>query len=319
MSPELEAVVMRCLQKAPNQRFASVDELKRALQTAVLVGSGASGTTNAQQEPLNQNTYQQLQETSEQTNNIINLIKPKVAEKSDFNPTIPTIKPQEPEKQKKVRRLLLKTTVFAAAIVSMSLAYYYLQGQTDQSEKAALETIQLLKEGRNYEECVNKAKAVPQTSPFYADAQNLLNECQSLIRDEQWLTQAKELAEKNNFKDAISEASKIQPNSSFFQSARQLINQWSIIETTQKRIVPNNPPPQPIRSQVPYQPKPQAPYQPKQLVPYQPKPQAPYQSKQLVPYQPKPQPYQPRQLVPYQPKPQPYQPRQSGGWRHKTL
>ncbi|MDF5714584.1 MAG: protein kinase, partial [Rhizonema sp. NSF051] len=35
LPPELEAVVMRCLQKAPSQRFASVDELKQALQAAV--------------------------------------------------------------------------------------------------------------------------------------------------------------------------------------------------------------------------------------------------------------------------------------------
>jgi len=34
LSLELEAVVMRCLQKAPNERFASVDELNRALQSA---------------------------------------------------------------------------------------------------------------------------------------------------------------------------------------------------------------------------------------------------------------------------------------------
>ena len=37
LQPELEAVVLRCLQKAPNERFASVDELKRALQAAVAV------------------------------------------------------------------------------------------------------------------------------------------------------------------------------------------------------------------------------------------------------------------------------------------
>ncbi len=41
LSLELEAVVMRCLQKVPDERFASVDELKRALQAAVAVGGGA--------------------------------------------------------------------------------------------------------------------------------------------------------------------------------------------------------------------------------------------------------------------------------------
>ncbi len=42
LSPELEAVVMRCLQKAANHRFASVDELYQALQAADR--SGMSGT-----------------------------------------------------------------------------------------------------------------------------------------------------------------------------------------------------------------------------------------------------------------------------------
>lgn len=34
LSPELEAVVMQCLEKAPRERFGSVDELKKALQAA---------------------------------------------------------------------------------------------------------------------------------------------------------------------------------------------------------------------------------------------------------------------------------------------
>jgi len=41
-----------------------------------------------------------------------------------------------------------------------------------------LESTKFLKEGKKYEECVNQASAVPQKSRFYADAQNLLNECQ---------------------------------------------------------------------------------------------------------------------------------------------
>ena len=41
VSPELDMVVMRCLQKSPDERFASVDELNCALRTAV---DGAKGT-----------------------------------------------------------------------------------------------------------------------------------------------------------------------------------------------------------------------------------------------------------------------------------
>lgn len=210
--PELEAVVMRCLQKVPDQRFASVDELKQALQAAAIP-----------------NTHRQLQQSLEQTENkSIGPIEPKVAEKYNFKPTLPVDEPQGEGNQKKVRRLLLTTTVIAA-VVSMGLgSYYYTKGQTDQSEKKALERIQLLKAGKNYEECVNQAKAVPQTSPFYADAQNLLNECQSITQGPKLLAKAKELAQENNFKDAISEASKIQPESSVFQAAQQLIDQWSL-------------------------------------------------------------------------------------------
>jgi serine/threonine-protein kinase len=40
ISLELEAAVTRCLQKAPDKRFASVDELKRALQAAVVAVGG---------------------------------------------------------------------------------------------------------------------------------------------------------------------------------------------------------------------------------------------------------------------------------------
>lgn len=109
----------------------------------------------------------------------------------------------------------------------MSLAgYAHIQWQAYQSA-AALESTKFLKEGKKYEECVNQADSVPQKSRFYADAQNLLNECQFLAQDEKRLAQAKELAKKNNFKDARAEASKIQPDSSFHQEAQQLVSQCS--------------------------------------------------------------------------------------------
>ena len=52
LEPELEAVVMRCLQKAPDERFASVDELKRALQAAFGIRSAVSSTTNPDEQEL---------------------------------------------------------------------------------------------------------------------------------------------------------------------------------------------------------------------------------------------------------------------------
>jgi len=107
------------------------------------------------------------------------------------------------------------------AVVGVGLAYYYF------FNKGQLENLQLLKEEKNYEECVNKAKTVPQLSPFYTDVQNLLNECQRLLTDEKLLAQSKELASNNNFKDAIFNASKIQQNSKFYSLAQHLIDEWS--------------------------------------------------------------------------------------------
>ncbi|MBV9386099.1 MAG: hypothetical protein JOZ78_06695, partial [Chroococcidiopsidaceae cyanobacterium CP_BM_ER_R8_30] len=165
-----------------------------------------------------------------QTKKNIGLIELTPTEKYNFNPTLPVDEPQQGGNQKEVRRLLLTATV-VLAVVSMGLGYYYTKWQTNQSEKTALETIQLLRAGKSYEEyeeCVNQAKAVPRTSPFYADAQNLLNECQSLVQEGKLLAKAKELVQENNLKNAIYEVSKIQPDSSYFWSAQQLINQWSL-------------------------------------------------------------------------------------------
>ncbi|HEY9800530.1 MAG TPA: protein kinase [Leptolyngbyaceae cyanobacterium] len=48
LSPEIEAVVLKCLQKNPNNRFASVAELSQALQAASLA---PTDNTNAQPQP----------------------------------------------------------------------------------------------------------------------------------------------------------------------------------------------------------------------------------------------------------------------------
>ena len=232
LSPELEAVVIRCLQKVPNERFASVNELKQALQAAAI-----PNTHQQLQQSLEETEniigpiepHQQLQQSLEETKDIIGPIEPKVVEQHNFKPILPVDEPQAGGNPRKVRQLLLTTTAAMTVVVSMGLGwYYYNKGQTNQFEKKALENIQLLKAGKNYEECVNKAKAVSQTSPFYAVAQNLLNECQTLTQEGDLLAKAKELAQEKNFKDALFEVSKIQPDSSSFQAAQPLIIQWSL-------------------------------------------------------------------------------------------
>ncbi|MBV8885031.1 MAG: hypothetical protein JO235_13690 [Chroococcidiopsidaceae cyanobacterium CP_BM_RX_35] len=78
---------------------------------------------------------------------------------------------------KATKKLLAGGAVFLG--VCLAYHYCYTRGQINQSEKAELETIQLLKKEKNSEECVNNAKVFLPRPPFYTDAQNLLNDCQS--------------------------------------------------------------------------------------------------------------------------------------------
>lgn len=131
--------------------------------------------------------------------------------------------------QRKLQPLLSRAIVVAVALVGVSLSarYVYTLWQADKSAKAALEQAKTLEAAKDYDACLNQAKAVPQQSRFYTDAQNLLNQCQGLVRDQQWLAQAKVFATKNNLKDAIAQANGVQSNSDFHPEAQRLINQWS--------------------------------------------------------------------------------------------
>ncbi len=197
LSPELEAVVMRCLQKVPAQRFASVDELNWALKAAVV---GASGTTNPQQYKLNQNTRPQFQQSLGLREQNTGSTETKITETYNLNQRLPAVV-QGGEDKKKVRPLLLQaTTVVAAALVSVGLAYY----------------------------AYNNLQTAPSTEPHLEESPKIVNAVKPLQDNNKLLlVQAQALANKNNFKDAIAEASKIQPNGSFSQSAARLINQCS--------------------------------------------------------------------------------------------
>ncbi len=146
-----------------------------------------------------------------------------------LNPSPLIVEPRGRKRKEKVWQLLPKAIAVTTALVSVSgLAHYgYVQWQADQTAKIAWEQTKTLEKERKYEACINQAKAVPQKSRFYTDAQKLLNQCQGLAQDEQWLAQAKAFATKSNFKDAIAQASKVQPGSSFRQSAQQLTGLWS--------------------------------------------------------------------------------------------
>lgn len=129
------------------------------------------------------------------------------------------------ERQKNLRLQRLRATVVAAVLSVSAIAYY---ACIEQPANANLRQATSLTARKKYEDCANRAKVVPQISLVYAEAQSILSKCQRLAQDEQWLTQAQDLANKNNFKDAIAVANKI-PASQNRSSAAPLINRWSNI------------------------------------------------------------------------------------------
>ena len=150
--------------------------------------------------------------------------------KNDDCPTLPDNQKNDESithRVKPTRQLLFTATAIAAVVGVGAFSNYTYNQWIEQSAWANLEQAKTLKQRKNYGECEKQAQAVPQKSSFYPKAQNLLNECQRLAKDQKWLAQAKRLAENKNFKDAIATAVQIQSSSSFLPEAQGLINQWS--------------------------------------------------------------------------------------------
>ena len=252
LSPELEAVVMRCLQKAPLDRFASVDELKGALQSAESFGQGSYDSTVNR--PLAA-SGQRVPDTTifqtpppEQGSNDITIPRPlKSAGQETPDTTIFQTPPSQrhipdattaqiPPSQRHIpdattaqiptqsrhrslpTHLLLRLGAGFAigfAVTGAISAYFLLQHR----EPQVLDDIKALKTEAKYEGCITKAQAVRQDSSIYNDAQKLLNECQ--------IEYAKKLAVGEDFEAAIKAARKIPKNSSVYPQAQVLIEQWS--------------------------------------------------------------------------------------------
>lgn len=226
IQPEIEAAVMQCLQKDPDDRFATVDELKRVLQLAFANESEFSKSTmhfgkeipvdTDEPDPQNKSIFYLNQTVAESIEKVrtYDLLP---------NTLIEEAKEEGEEKgqdQKKLQPLLRKATLVAAALAaSVSLAIYTFTQLQANLHQAVLESAKQLKAEKKFDECVKKAQAVPQKSSIYVAAQNIINECQ--------LAQAKDLAQNNNIKDAIAKLTIIASNSSFYQEAQHLISQWS--------------------------------------------------------------------------------------------
>jgi serine/threonine protein kinase len=177
MSPELEAVVMRCLQKAPTQRFASVEQLNRALQAAQKTSPPLQTSLRPREESIDVSSETKLIETY------------------NLKPSIPAVGLQGGEDKKKVRRRLPKATVLAGALVIGSLAYYaYIQSQNP-SPKLPLPSPTIPNEGKkpardqqwlaqaqefakknNFKDAIAEASKIQPDSSLSQSAQQLINQ-----------------------------------------------------------------------------------------------------------------------------------------------
>lgn len=236
LSPKLEAVVMRCLQKAPEQRFASVDELKQALVAAVAATHPPIPPEQASSDPIEPLTPTPLASRTpipQQLTPKLNQTRPSSSvvtgdleldasptQVSAPPPSTSSSRPEIPSNNVPLPGkfpLRLTGAGIAIAITVTGTAYTYLRGRPVQTK--ILDGIRAELAEAKYGACINKAKTVSANSSFYVKAQELLNQCQ--------LEQAGGLAAESNFADAIAAVDKIPKDSPLYSKAQNLSKQWS--------------------------------------------------------------------------------------------
>ncbi len=260
VSPKLEALVLRCLQKSPHERFASVEELNGALQAAAMSGEDSEESTadrsldSTRQGVLDLISRVQLAPPPKQdagnstVNRPLNPTRKRVPDTTIAHPSPPLehginetrisqqLTPSRegvtnasnaqiptPSKQSSRReptRLLFLLGV-CIAIGLAAISGIYAYMQWQLRETQVLDAIKTLKTEAKFGDCIIKAKTVAQDSTLYDDAQSLLNECQ--------VEYAKQLAAGNNFTEAIAAAKKIPEDSPLYPEAQALIKDWSEI------------------------------------------------------------------------------------------
>jgi serine/threonine-protein kinase len=250
LSPALEAVVMRCLEKEPNQRFVSVEQLNRALQVAARSGQ-SDRELNATTQAVSDVTIFQTPPPGQGYDNTTpnKPLKPPRQEVPDamIADTLPPLRRASNENQisqdrtpsseianasstqvpipsEQRSRRIPKHLFFLGAIMGIGLAAIaavYAYTQLQPANQTQLDEIRTLQTEGRYEDCIAKAEIVDRDSTLHDDAQRLINECR--------VEYAKQLAASDNFTNAIALAKKIPKNSPLYPQAQALIKEWSEI------------------------------------------------------------------------------------------
>jgi serine/threonine-protein kinase len=124
-------------------------------------------------------------------------------------------------------RLLIAAAI-ASVLVSIFAGYTYMTYRQSYSQaQEALEQIGVLKAAEKYKECLQQARTFPKDhSDLYAEVETLLHECQQ-GQAEEYLTEAKKLAEQSRLKDAIALAVQVPTDMDIHSEAVKLMSQWS--------------------------------------------------------------------------------------------
>jgi eukaryotic-like serine/threonine-protein kinase len=246
ISPEIEAVVMRCLGKSPDRRFATVTDLSQAIVQAAVdsnlplnifipppspTDTSISTATNTNLETEVGKFVAPVPDPSFSETITSAHIPPLTATELTQNAFPSKLRPSETTQGDNAnpnrKGTILKLVGGAGIIGALAASYVYWQGLGNNSNRSSnsitvVEDVKALKAQAKYEECIAKSTSIASSisdAKIDADLQVVLNQCQ--------LERAKQLAGEQKFDVALARIAQILANSPSYLESQQLIKQWS--------------------------------------------------------------------------------------------